>query len=67
MSDFKSKLPDFKELTSMACKLYKGVKVSVEEIVQDYKQKRTETKSPKTKSEKPAAATKEKHKSDDKG
>ncbi|CEG56357.1 hypothetical protein [Legionella fallonii] len=43
MSDFKSKLPDFKELTSMTTKLYKGLKNSVQEIIQDYKQKRAET------------------------
>lgn len=42
MSDFKSKLPDFKELSSMTSKLYKGIKTSVEEIIQDYKQKRVE-------------------------
>lgn len=42
MSDFKSRLPDFKELTSMTTKLYKGIKSSVEEIIQDYKQKRAE-------------------------
>lgn len=40
MSDFKSKLPDFKELSSMTSKLFKGFKASVEEIVHDYKQKR---------------------------
>ncbi len=43
MSDFKSKLPDFKELTSMTSKLYKGIKSSVQEIIQDYKEKRVET------------------------
>lgn len=42
MSDFKSKLPDFKELTSMTTKLYKGLKASVEEIISDYKEKRQE-------------------------
>ncbi|MBL7479926.1 hypothetical protein [Legionella bononiensis] len=40
MSDFKSKLPDFKELSSMTSKLFKGIKNSVEEIIQDYKHKR---------------------------
>ena len=40
MSDFKSKLPDFKELSSMTSKLYKGIKTSVEEIIKDYKEKR---------------------------
>ena len=43
MSDFKSKLPDFKELASMTGKLYKGIKNSVEEIIHDYKEKRAET------------------------
>lgn len=42
MSDFKSKLPDFKEVGAMASKLFKGIKASVEEIIEDYKQKRTE-------------------------
>jgi len=42
MSDFKSKLPDLNELTSMATKLYAGVKTSVQEIINDYKQKRSE-------------------------
>lgn len=40
MSDFKSKLPDFQELTSMTGKLFKGIKTSVEEIIHDYKEKR---------------------------
>lgn len=40
MSDFKSKLPDFKELTAMTGKLFKGLKNSVDEIIQDYKEKR---------------------------
>lgn len=40
MSDFKSKLPDLKELSSMTSKLYKGIKSSVQEIIQDYKDKR---------------------------
>lgn len=41
MSDLKSKLPDLKELSSMACKLFNGIKSSVGEIIQDYKQKRS--------------------------
>ncbi len=41
MSDLKSKFPDLKELTSMGTKLYKGIKSSVEEIIHDYKEKRT--------------------------
>ncbi|MFI4918504.1 MAG: hypothetical protein ACHP65_03010 [Legionellales bacterium] len=51
MSDFKSKLPDFKELTSMSCKFYKSLKAGVEEIIHDYKEKRATTET----SEKPAA------------
>lgn len=39
MSDFKSMLPDFKEVTSIANKLYTDVKKSVCEIVTDYKSK----------------------------
>lgn len=42
MSDFKSKLPDLDELTSMTTKLFKGIKKSVDEIIQDYKHKRAE-------------------------
>jgi len=42
MSDLKSKLPDFKEVTSMATKLFKDVKTSVSEIIGDYKKKRAE-------------------------
>lgn len=40
MSDFKSKLPDLKELSSMTSKLFKGLKSSVTEIIKDYKEKR---------------------------
>ncbi|AMP90439.1 hypothetical protein [Legionella pneumophila] len=51
MSDFKSKLPDLNELTSMTAKLFKGIKASVSEIIQDYKQKRAQ---PVSTEEKPA-------------
>ena len=37
MSDLKSKLPDFKEVTSMVCKFAKDMKNSVVDIVADYK------------------------------
>lgn len=40
MSDLKSKLPDLKELSCMASKLFKDVKTSVSEIIDDYKKKR---------------------------
>ncbi|KTD02534.1 hypothetical protein OQJ19_13585 [Fluoribacter gormanii] len=42
MSDFKSKLPDLKELASMTSKLYTDIKKSVGEIVQSYKENRAE-------------------------
>lgn len=48
MSDFKSKLPDFNELTSIASKFYKDVKTSVCEIIDDYKQKREQEGEAKT-------------------
>jgi hypothetical protein len=37
MSDFKSKLPDLKEVTGMVCKFAGDVKNSVMSIVADYK------------------------------
>ncbi|KTC65914.1 Uncharacterised protein (plasmid) [Legionella adelaidensis] len=40
MSDLKSKLPDLKELGSMTSKLFKDLKSSVGEIIDDYKKKR---------------------------
>ncbi|WP_419420641.1 hypothetical protein ACNVED_04905 [Legionella sp. D16C41] len=40
MSDFKSKLPSLQELTHIASKLFKDVKNSVSEIIDEYKQKR---------------------------
>lgn len=39
MSDLKSKLPDLDELSTMAGKLYKDIKTSVCEIIDDYKLK----------------------------
>ncbi len=39
MNDLKSKLPDLNELSSMAGKLYKDLKTSVCEIIDDYKVK----------------------------
>lgn len=58
MSDFKSKLPDLKELSSMACKLFNGIKSSVNEIIQDYKEKRAEDE-PKHEKEKPKKTNKD--------
>jgi len=43
MSEQKSKLPDFNEITSMAGKLFKDVKKSVCEIVKDYQTKRKDS------------------------
>lgn len=57
MADFKSKLPDLKELGSMAGKLFKGVKSSVTEIVEDYKGKRKSDEAAQD-TEKPASAEK---------
>lgn len=42
MGDFKSKLPDLKELGSMTGKLFKDIKSSVSEIINDYQDKRRE-------------------------
>ncbi|KTC67963.1 hypothetical protein Lbir_2565 [Legionella birminghamensis] len=42
MSDFKSKLPNLQEITSFASKLFKDVKNSVGEIVDEYKKHREE-------------------------
>jgi len=58
MSDLKSKLPDMKEVGSIATKLYKDLKTSVSEIIHDYKKKREEVAEVKPK--KPAAKKKEK-------
>jgi hypothetical protein len=52
MGDFKSMLPDMNEITSIAGKLYKDVKNSVTEIIQDYKQKRGATGDDASKTEK---------------
>ncbi len=42
MSDFKSKLPDLKELGEITGKLFKDIKTSVGEIIGTYKQKHAE-------------------------
>ena len=58
MSDLKSKLPDMNEIGSMAGKLFKDVKSSVMEIIDDYKKKHEEIAEPAAKAEavkKPAA------------
>lgn len=40
MSDFKSKLPDLKELADITGKFFTDIKKSVCEIVEDYQKKR---------------------------
>lgn len=40
MNDFKSKLPDLKEITGIAGKLYTDIKTSVHEIIKEYQDKR---------------------------
>lgn len=42
MGDFKSKLPDLNELAKFSGKLFRDVKRSVCEIIDEYKQKRAE-------------------------
>ena len=39
MSDFKSKLPDLKELGDMTSKLFGDIKTSISEIIDSYKNK----------------------------
>ena len=41
MADMKSMLPNLKDVTSIATKLFKDVKKSVSEIVTEYKEKHT--------------------------
>lgn len=71
MSDFKSKLPDLKELGEMTNKLFKDVKNSISEIIKDYKEKHPQTatqeekgskKEPKAESPAPKAQTEKKEK-----
>ena len=65
MSDLKSKLPDPKELTGMAGKLFGDVKKSVVEIIGIYKEKHkdapetTETKTPEASAPPPEAPAQE--------
>ena len=47
MGDFKSKLPDLKELGSMTGKLFHDLKNSVCDIIVEYKKKRETTEQPK--------------------
>jgi hypothetical protein len=41
--DTKSKFPDFKELSSMTSKLFRDIKTSVGQIIQDYKNNRAQS------------------------
>lgn len=43
MSEPKSKMPDLKELASITSKLFKDIKTSVGEIIQDYKNVRAQS------------------------
>lgn len=65
MSDLKSKLPDLKELASMTGKLITGIKDTVVEIIDDYKQKR-ETQGDEKPSEEKKAESKPKSKAKEK-
>ena len=56
MSEPKSKLPDFKEITLIAGKLFNDVKKSINEIITDFKKRREEedkVAKPRTASSKP--------------
>lgn len=50
MNDLKSKLPDFKELTTMTGKLYNDIKKSICEIVHTYKENRAQQEAKKEQS-----------------
>lgn len=58
MSDWKSKLPTFEEVVSIATKLGKDIKNSVTEIVQDYKEKHPSVDESATKNSTPPAEKK---------
>ena len=49
MNDFKSKLPNLKEVSDIACKLFKDLKTSVSEIITDYKKNHPDTPESETK------------------
>jgi len=65
MSDLKSKLPDLNELGSMAGKLFKDIKSSVCEIMDDYKQKHPAETKEEAKPEAKKPATKKQDPKDD--
>lgn len=51
MSDFKSKLPDLKEVSEITGKLFKDIKTSVSEIITNYKKKREDSETTVVKTE----------------
>ncbi|MFA5960112.1 MAG: hypothetical protein WC785_06310 [Tatlockia sp.] len=60
MSDSKSKMPDFKEISAIAGKLFTDIKKSVSEIMDNYKKKRcpaTAKAQPKAEASKRTAST----------
>ena len=58
MSDFKSKLPDLKELGEISGKLFRDLKTSISEIITNYKQKHPSTTAePQKKADKPNVKT----------
>ena len=58
MADMKSMLPDLKDVTSIASKLYHDLKKSVSEIVTDYKGKHCAEKDAPESKAKPKAKAK---------
>ncbi len=72
MSDFKSKLPDLKELGDITGKLFQDIKTSVFEIMASYKEKRATSEETETTvaseakpKKKPAAKATDEKKPDD--
>ncbi len=55
MTDSKSKFPDMKELGAIASKLFKDIKNSVTDILEDYKKKRDDASKPAPAKRAPAA------------
>ena len=59
MSDFKSKLPDLKEVAEITGKLFKDIKTSVSEIITNYKEKHAEAETTADKKEEAKKSAKE--------
>jgi hypothetical protein len=67
MSDWKSKLPDLKEVASMSTKLAQDIKKSITEIFHEYKQKHPDAPEHEKKAaDKDKADHKEEHKAEHK-